>query len=352
MKKIIFFSKDLNIGGMEKSLVILLNSLVNDYDITLVLEKKEGVLLKELSSKVKVKEYKLCKIKLRLVRRIVNFCHRLIWIMFNYHHYSFACNYATYSYLGSKLAQSSSCNSSLYVHSNYYLMFHQNQKEVQAFFAKHNLNKFKSIIFVSKESQDGLLKIYPELKNKFYIINNLIDYSHILTLAQEKVTAKIDQSKKNFIFIGRLENESKNLKLLINCFLNNKNNLYIIGDGPYRHNLLKMIENSPNITYLGNKINPYPYLKLCDVLILTSNYEGFPVVFNEALVLNKDIMTTILVSDLELNIKDYAIYLKNEEKDIIKKINDYKKKDKQYKIDFATINQRRINKFKDVIEVK
>ena len=39
MKKIIFFAKDLNVGGIEKSLVNLLNKLVGFYEVTLVLEK-------------------------------------------------------------------------------------------------------------------------------------------------------------------------------------------------------------------------------------------------------------------------------------------------------------------------
>ena len=54
MKKIMFFSKDLNIGGMEKSLVILLNELVKSYNVTLVLENRTGVLLKKLDKNIGV----------------------------------------------------------------------------------------------------------------------------------------------------------------------------------------------------------------------------------------------------------------------------------------------------------
>ena len=43
-KKLLFFAYDLNIGGIEKALINLLNILDKDkYDITLMLEKKEGV---------------------------------------------------------------------------------------------------------------------------------------------------------------------------------------------------------------------------------------------------------------------------------------------------------------------
>ena len=55
MKKIIFFSKNLNIGGMEKALVSLLNSLCDNYQVTLVLEEKKGSLLKKLKKNILVK---------------------------------------------------------------------------------------------------------------------------------------------------------------------------------------------------------------------------------------------------------------------------------------------------------
>ena len=46
MKKVLFASNNLNIGGMEKSLVSLLNAFDFDkYDVTLLLENKKGSLL-------------------------------------------------------------------------------------------------------------------------------------------------------------------------------------------------------------------------------------------------------------------------------------------------------------------
>lgn len=43
MKKLLFAAYDMNIGGIETSLLTLLNYLADkQYDITLVLEKKQG----------------------------------------------------------------------------------------------------------------------------------------------------------------------------------------------------------------------------------------------------------------------------------------------------------------------
>ncbi len=360
MKKIIFFSKNLNIGGMEKALVSLLNSLCDDYQITLVLEEKKGSLLKKLKKNIVIKEYHLSKNKIVILRKGLNYLKRIWWFLKYYHKYDFACNYATYSYLGSKLSQIASDNSALYIHSNYYGYFKKDKEAFKEFFNLHGLTNFKHLIFVSKESEEDFLKIYPELKEKCVVINNLIDYENIKKQSLKKVNFKVNRNDKNYLFLGRIDNTSKNFPLLLNSFkeaiLKNKDiKLFIIGDGPDRNYILKYIKKNhlkDNIIFLGEKINPYPYLKKCDVLVLTSNYEGFPVVYLEALVLNKDIMTTIRVRDKYLDIKDYAIMFSQDVKDIEDKILSYQKNKKKYQINFKKINADIIKDIKEVIEVK
>lgn len=356
MKKIIFFSKNLNIGGMEKALVSLLNVLTEYYDITLVLESKTGDLLKYLNGKIKVEEYQLSQNQNILVRKVLNFLKRLKWKMKNSNKYDFACNYSTYSFCGTKLSLIASKNNALYIHSNYVKML-KDKNSIVNFFKRHDLNKIKNIIFVSNESKDDLQTIYPEFSNKFYVINNLFDYKNILSLSKEDIK-KFDSKYKNFIFIGRLENESKNLDLLLNSFKsviekNNNYRLYIIGDGPYLKNAKDFIyknELKNNILLLLKKENPYPYLKESDCLILTSNYEGFPVVYMEALVLNKAILTTIPVSCPYIDIRNYAIILNYNIEDISKKILKFKRENINYKIDFEKINNMQIEDLKSLIE--
>ena len=58
---------------------------------------------------------------------------------------------------------------------------------------------------------------------------------------------------------------------------------------------------SENIIFLGYEENPYPYFKIADAFILTSEFEGYPVVFNEAKILELPIITTD-VSDAKMDI--------------------------------------------------
>ena len=62
--------------------------------------------------------------------------------------------------------------------------------------------------------------------------------------------------------------------------------------------MVKSYNLEEQIIFLGRKQNPYPYFKISDCVILASDYEGYPVVFLESMILNKPIITT-KVSDYE-----------------------------------------------------
>ncbi len=354
-KRLLFTANTLDIGGIEKALINLLNNIdYSKYEVTLVLEKKEGAFLKDLNKNVILKELKVSTLKITPIRKLINFSRKLIFKLKNQNKYDFSCCYATYSYSANKLALIGSTNSSLYVHSNYKDLY--NKEEFCEFFNTRNVDKFKHIIFVSNESKDCFEKIYPSLKEKLVVINNLINVDNIIKLSKEKLSLK--KNNKTLLFVGRLDDSSKKLGRAINLVKNISNiDLWIVGDGPDRYKYEALVtKNDLNdrITFFGRKENPYPYMKECDYIILTSDYEGFPVTYLEALVLNKTIITTIPVSDDKIDIRDYAyIISKNEDKMVkeVKNILDKSKRNKIVSID--NIQKERIkdleNLFNEVI---
>ena len=67
---------------------------------------------------------------------------------------------------------------------------------------------------------------------------------------------------------------------------NIKCRLVILGDGPERSKLEKLIidkNQQENIYLLGLQENPFHYLKRSDLFVLSSNWEGFGNVVFEAL---------------------------------------------------------------------
>ena len=75
-----------------------------------------------------------------------------------------------------------------------------------------------------------------------------------------------------------------------------------MGKGVATKEYHNMARNIKNIEFLGAKKNPYPYLKNSDCLLMSSDFEGYPVVFVEAKILGKPIVTTD-VSDSKKDIE-------------------------------------------------
>ena len=360
MKKILIASYNLDFGGIEKSLITLLKNFDYDkYKVTLVLEQKEGAFLNSVPSCVKVKEYKISNHNNKYIRKIKNFFKRIRWIISNYMHFDASICYATYSKPCGFIARTSSKNSIIFTHSNYYLAFDKDDDKVRLFFNDININKYKKIVFVSNESRKDICKVIPEIENKSVTINNLVNYDEMVELSKKRVKEKKGKNKV-VLFVGRLDESSKRISKILSlakeCKENNDKVIFwIVGTGPDEKKYKAYVTKNKldNVVFCGSKENPYPYFKVCDYVILTSKYEGFPVVYNEAIVFNKPIITTVDVSDDYISIKNRFGYIINEN-DIY---NEFKNilKDKNFKqeyVDFNNLNKKRIEAIEMIMEKK
>lgn len=357
MSKIIFFSRDLRIGGMEKALVTLINHIdTNKNEVTLVLEQKEGELCSKINDNVKIVNYNLSTNKNVLIRRTKNLLKKIAFYIKNYNKYDCAISYATYSIFSSQMARKCSKNSVIFIHSDYYNLYNGQNEKIEAFFNEIKVKEFSKIIFVSKQSENNAIKVMPELKEKSVVLGNLIDYENIQK-ESEKEDINFNKEKVNIVFIGRLDEHSKKISRLIEKINNNKQkekyDLYIIGTGPDEKQYKKICK-SKNVIFVGEKENPYPYIKKSDYLILTSKYEGFPVVYNEATVLGTKIITTITVEDEELYYDERnVIKLEKDLSNFDEIINTISKQKKNIEtIDFAKINENKIRKFYKIVQSK
>ncbi|EAJ6283650.1 glycosyltransferase, partial [Campylobacter jejuni] len=166
---------------------------------------------------------------------------------------------------------------------------------------------FDHIFSVSRElsdlNRDNLSDTYQVECDKFDFMNNIIDYKNILFKSGFVLEYLEDESIFNdggkvFINIARLSPE-KNQLMLIKAFQKissefNNIKLMILGDGPLKEDLKLYIlkNNVKNVYLLGNRNNPYPYLRKADCFILSSLHEGQPMVLLESLVLKKPIIAT------------------------------------------------------------
>lgn len=351
-KDLLFTAVNLDIGGIEKALLNLVNRIdLNKYNVTILLEEKKGIFLKDIKDGIVVKELKVNNNKNIIIRKFINYTSKYIYSLFEFKNYDFSCCYATYSYSCSKLALMASTNTCFYVHSDYKSIYKEDN-EFYRFFDTRNIRDYKKIVFVSHEARKSFVDKYKELKDKCLVINNFINTEEIIKLSEEK--ADIEKPKNTlFVFVGRLDDSSKKIGRQINLVKNIKNiDLWIIGDGPDRKKYEKEVKDNRldnRITFFGKQKNPYKYMKYADYIILTSDYEGFPVTYLEAITLNKNIITTFPTKDDSIDIRKYGHVISRDEEIMVNEVKDILRlKEKVEIIDLEKLQENRMEKLEEL----
>lgn len=156
------------------------------------------------------------------------------------------------------------------------------------------------IVTVSEDLVHILKEQFPESKNKINYIYNIVSSRVINKMSLEKVNLKtINDSSTSIISVGRLAKE-KGLDITLDAIdiLVKKGyyiKWYLIGEGNVKPELEKSIKTrklEERVVFLGIKENPYPYIKIADIFIQSSRYEGKSISINEAKILGKPIVIT------------------------------------------------------------
>lgn len=355
-KNMIIYMPKLSFGGMEKALVNLINySKLNEkYNLTLYLVYKGEMNYIHLLPK-NMQLIVACQGNFNTfgkLEAIFKLMFRYIYHIFN--KYDIAISYSYQHPVLCSLTRLSSQNNIIYIHGN--LEDGMDPEILKKRLKKCKYEKFKKIICVSNNAKDTLIKLINR-KDDIYVLNNLIDGDNIIAKANEKVKGfEFKKNKIYFINIARHFEQYKKIIRIIEAV--NKLNqegyefeVLLIGDGEDHKLYEEKIKeyNIKNIHLLGKKKNPYKYLKHSSALLLSSIREGYPVVFIEAMVLNKPIVTTN-VSDAEKDIKGkFGIVVDNNDKAIYTGMkefieNGYKIKDKFNYIKFNEEIENKIEK--------
>lgn len=182
-------------------------------------------------------------------------------------------------------------------------------------------DKFDYIIAVSEECKNAFLNKYPSLQDKVKVIENITSPEFIRKMAEGSIEENIknDNSFK-LVSVARLshakgiDNAVKALKIIHNRGLTNIK-WYIVGYGGDEEMIQSLIKDNnlqDSFILLGKKINPYPYMKMADIYVQPSRYEGKAVTVGEAQILEKSVIITNYItakSQVRENIDGYICEL-------------------------------------------
>lgn len=153
------------------------------------------------------------------------------------------------------------------------------------------------IFCVSNDCKEQLDRVYPVYKYKTQVIHNVFDTNGIVGLAQKPLDKALKQQA--LITVGRLSPEKgqamipQTTRLLLDAGYDVY--WYLVGDGSLRGTIeaeIQQYDVADHVILLGTQMNPYPYIKNCDIYVQPSFSEGYCTTTMEAKILRKPIVTT------------------------------------------------------------
>ena len=159
--------------------------------------------------------------------------------------------------------------------------------------------QYDSIYVVSETGQNIFNDTFPEFRNKTKVFHNVVSTAQIKEQAKTGETYDDDYKGKRLLTVGRISAEKgqrvaiQALKMLVDKGYDI--HWYFVGEGNDLQNCqedIKKLGLTAYVTFLGTKINPYAFMRDCDVYVQPSRHEGFCITLAEALCFGNPIVST------------------------------------------------------------
>ncbi|MBF7097333.1 glycosyltransferase [Alkalibacter mobilis] len=331
-KKILIVNNNLDLGGVQRSLINLLKAVESDYDITLFLFSNTGEYKDRIPKKIKVIEAKaplnllgisqqeskskgltmyLLRALLSVYAKVFN-NHLPIGFLVSTHpslkSYDFAVSFlhnmeGHMLYGGCNdfvLRRVKAKNKVTFLHCDF------SRCGANTKYTRKMMNSFNKIAAVSEGCKESFLEAMPSLKNRTKCVYNCHDFEEYRTKSEESPFI-YDENYVNVLTVARLDAGKGILrgikvfeKLLQEGF---KTKWHIVGDGVLWKtvkDLISELKLDDSIALYGNQSNPYKYMKNADLLLLPSFHEAAPMVFMEAKSVGLPVLTTETISAREM----------------------------------------------------
>lgn len=329
-KRILIFSHALELGGAERSLIGLLDSIdANAYDVDLFLMRHEGEMMGMISPNVNLlpevpayrvlarpmavtlKERHLLLTSARLMGKVAairydkrhGYQESAVGLEYSHKYtcclmppiqqntqYDLAISFLTPHYFVANKVRA--LQKIAWIHTDY------SQIHVNVESERKMWSAYDHIASISPAVTESFVKSFPSLRDKVISIENILPAKLLIRQAQEPPIG-MDADGIKLVSVGRyctaknFDNVPDICARLVAQGLNVF--WYLIGFGPDEALIRRKIEEanmSSRVILLGKKENPYPYIKGCDLYVQPSRYEGKSVAVREAQMLGKPVAIT------------------------------------------------------------
>ncbi len=319
-KRIIFVNNHLNEGGVEKSLVDLLNAInYKYYNVDLLIFEKGGIYRERIPQQVNIITYnyshvygpflttilsnlfllRLSPILFRLIlllshfqgKKVFKYLRPLLGIK---KQYDFSIAYRVGF---PNIIVSQTVNSKYKIcwwHHGEYNHTAYNTSEINELWS--NMNQ---LVAVSNGTKQLIANHFKFDYNKISVIPNIIDTETILSLAGTN-NPYPNSRTINIVTMGRLcwEKHIEDVPILAKKLIEggfSQFQWYIIGDGVMRKDIESAIQATKthnHVIMLGRQSNPYPYIKYAHFMVHTSYVEAHCLTILEAMALKTPCVAT------------------------------------------------------------
>lgn len=202
-----------------------------------------------------------------------------------------------------------------WIHINYRDLYYTKRIFGSAENEKQYLSEYRRVICVSNAVANGIKETIGDPEN-LTVCYNPINHLEIYKKANENCQLEKPKDRILFVAVGRLAQEKRFEMLIEACVELSSEYLFevwIIGDGPLRKEIEEKIQscNLKCVKLLGQKDNPYPYMKMSDYFISTSRTESYGLALQEALILGVPVIATECAAIRETIDEQFGIIVEN-----------------------------------------
>lgn len=151
---------------------------------------------------------------------------------------------------------------------------------------------FSKIVCITQEVKNSLINKLKLNKDKLFVINNGINIQEISNaIPENRINFGYSECEKLLIMVaGFREQKDQDTVIKSLSMLPSNYKLILVGDGIRRENLQSLVQelNLQNrVNFLGIRTDVYRLIKMSDIAILSSHWEGFGLAAAEAMACGK-----------------------------------------------------------------